>query len=253
MAALTKAPKVSLFIPCFVDQFVPRVGQAMVQVLERVGCAVEFPEEQTCCGQPPFSTGYWDDALPMARRFVKIFSGSEAVVCPSASCTTMVRRFFPELARGDAALLRELSGIGSIVFEFSEFLVRRLSIADLGAYFPHRVVFHDGCHQLRELGVREEPRRLLRAVRGLELVEMDEQAECCGFGGGFSVIMSDISGAMGERKAKNIEQAAVDYVVSCDPSCLMQIGGSLSRLGGGTRTIHLAEVLAARGGAGQQA
>lgn len=244
MAALALAPKVAIFIPCFVDQLVPHVGRAMVRVLERVGCEVEFPEEQTCCGQAAFSTGYWQDALPLARRFVKIFSGAEAVVCPSGSCTTMVRRFYPELAGGDDSLRRELSGIGSVVFEFSEFLVRRLGISDVGASFPHRVAFHDACHLLRELGVRDEPRQLLRAVRGLDLVEMAEQGECCGFGGAFSVLMSDISAAMGERKARNIEQAAVDYVAACDPSCLLQIGGILSRRGRRARTIHLAEILA---------
>jgi L-lactate dehydrogenase complex protein LldE len=223
---------------------VPQVGQAMVRVLERVGCAVEFPEEQTCCGQAPFSTGYWDEALPLARRFVNIFSGAEAVVCPSGSCTAMVRRFYPELARGDDGLRRELAAIGPSVFEFSEFLVRRLGITDVGAHFPYRVAFHDACHLLRELNVRDEPRQLLRAVRGLELVEMDEQTECCGFGGAFSVLMSDISAAMGERKAHNVEQAAVDYVTACDPSCLLQIGGLLTRRGARARAIHLAEILA---------
>lgn len=249
MAASTQSPKVEIFIPCFVDQLIPQVGRAMVQVLERVGCQVDFPEEQTCCGQAPFSAGYWDDALPLARRFVRIFSGAEAVVCPSGSCTTMVRRFYPELARGDAALREELSGIASVVFEFSEFLVRRLGVTDVGASFSHRVAFHDACHLLRELDVHEEPRQLLRAVRGLELVEMAEQTECCGFGGGFSVLMSDISGAMGERKARNIEEAGVDYVAACDPSCLMQIGGVLSRRGSRARTIHLAEILAGGEGA----
>jgi len=253
MAALTAAPRVAIFIPCFVDHLVPQVGQAMVQVLERVGCSVDFPEEQTCCGQAPFSTGYWDDALPLARRFVKLFSGAEAVVCPSGSCTAMVRRFYPELARADAGLRRELAGIGPLVFEFSEFLVRRLGITDVGAWFPHRVVFHDACHLLRELGVSEEPRQLLRAVGGLELVEMAEPGECCGFGGAFSVRMSEVSAALGERKVRNIEHAAADYVTACDPSCLLQIGGILSRRGGRARAIHLAEILASREGAGQSA
>jgi L-lactate dehydrogenase complex protein LldE len=236
-----------------VDLLAPQVGRAMVQVLERVGCTVEYPEEQTCCGQAPFSSGYWDDALPLARRFVEVFSGAEAVVCPSGSCTAMVRRFYPELARADAGLKRELCGIGALVFEFSEFLVRRLGVTDVGARFPHRVAFHDACHLLRELDVHEEPRQLLQAVHGLELVEIAEQGECCGFGGSFSVSMSDISAAMGERKVRNIEQAAVDYVASCDPSCLLQIGGILSRRGGRTRAIHLAEILAAHEKAAQQA
>lgn len=230
----------------------PQVGRAMVRVLERLGCTVEFPEEQTCCGQAPFSTGYWNDALPLARRFINVFSGAEAVVCPSGSCTAMVRRFYLELARGDAGLRRELAGIGSLVFEFSEFLVRRLGITNVGASFPHRVAFHDSCHLLRELDVHDEPRQLLRAVRGLELVEMAEPEECCGFGGAFSMLMSDISAAMGERKAQSIEQAAVDYVTGCDPSCLLQIGGILSRRGSPVRAIHLAEILAAHEGTAQQ-
>ncbi|HVB98080.1 MAG TPA: (Fe-S)-binding protein [Candidatus Dormibacteraeota bacterium] len=253
MAALTSTPKVAIFIPCFVDQLVPQVGQAMVRVLERAGCRVAFPEEQTCCGQAPFSTGYWDDALPLARRFVKVFSGAEAVVCPSGSCATMVRRFYPELARADAGLRRELAEIGGSVFEFSEFLVRRMGITDVGARFPHRVAFHDACHLLRELGVHEEPRKLLRAVRGLELVEMAEPEECCGFGGAFAISMSDVSAAMGDRKVRNIEQASVDYVTSCDATCLMQIGGILSRRGGRARAIHLAEILASDGEATKQA
>lgn len=249
MAALATIAKAALFIPCFVDQLTPQVGRAMVQVLERAGCEVEFPEAQTCCGQAAFSTGYQDQALPLARRFVDVFSAADAVVCPSGSCTAMVRRFYPELARADEGLRREFEAIGKRVFEFSEFLVRHLGITDVGAEFPHRVAFHDACHLLRELHVREEPRQLLRAVRRLELVEMAEASECCGFGGAFSVLMSDISVAMGERKARNVEQAGVDFVASCDPSCLMQIGGILSRRGMRARPIHLAEILASRPGA----
>ncbi len=216
----------------------------MVAVLERVGCAVEFPEAQTCCGQPAFSLGHWEEARPLARRFAEVFAGAEAVVCPSGSCTTMVRRFYPQLAEHDAGLRQALAPLAGRVFEFSEFLVGQLGLSDVGAVFPHRVAFHDACHLLRELGVKQEPRQLLRAVRGLELVEMDEPEECCGFGGGFSVQMAAVSSAMGRRKADNVERAGVEYVAACDPSCLMQIGGSLSRSAGRARAIHIAEILA---------
>jgi L-lactate dehydrogenase complex protein LldE len=244
-------PRIALFIPCFVDQLLPQVAQAMVRVLERVGCQVEFPAAQTCCGQPAFSTGHWAEARPLALRFAEIFAGPEArqsydaVVCPSGSCTTMVRNFFPALAHGDAALAQAIAPLHGRVFEFSEYLVRQLNVRDVGASFPYRVTFHDGCHALRELGLYDEPRELLRAVRGLELVEMEETTECCGFGGAFSMQMSDISAALGQRKAANVERAGVDFVTSCDPSCLMQIGGTLARQPGRVRAIHLAEILAA--------
>lgn len=216
----------------------------MVRVLERAGCAVEFPEGQTCCGQPAFSTGHWSEARPLALRFAQVFAGYDSIVCGSGSCTTMVRRFFPMLAHGDAEVARALAPLHGHVFEFSEFLVKKLGVSDVGASFPYRVAFHDGCHQLRELGIHDEPRQLLRAVRGLELVEMDEQTECCGFGGGFSVQNADISAALGQRKAANVERADVDYVTSCDPSCLMQIGGTLARQPGRAQAIHIAEILA---------
>lgn len=216
----------------------------MVTVLERVGCSVIYPAAQTCCGQPAFSTGYWEQARPLAHRFCEVFAGCEAIVCPSGSCTAMVRRFYPELAKGDAPLARRFAALKGRIFEFSEFLVRELQLTEVDAVFPHRVAFHDACHALRELGLHDEPRQLLRAVRGLELVEMDEAQECCGFGGAFSVQMSAISTALGRRKADNIERATVDYVTSCDPSCLLHIGGILARQAGRARAIHLAEILA---------
>ena len=238
--------RVALFIPCFVDHLAPAVGQAVVRVLERVGCAVDYPDAQTCCGQPAFSTGNWEEARPLARRFARVFAAAEAVVCPSGSCTAMVRRFFPLLAAADASLHRDVEALEGRVFEFSEFLVRRLRVTDVGAHFPRRVVFHDACHLLRELGVRDEPRQLLRAVRGLELLEMPEPEECCGFGGAFSVQMPEISAALGRRKAQNVEQAGAEFVAACDPSCLLHIGGILARRGAAARPIHLAEILAAQ-------
>src|ERR1700674_2568598 len=163
--------KVALFIPCFVDQLTPEVGLDMVRVLRRIGCELEYPEEQTCCGQPAFNTGYWNDARPVAERFLEIFRNAEMVVCPSGSCTTMVRNFYPELLAG-TPMHEEAIQVGQRVFEFSEFLVKVMKVTDVGASFPHRVAVHDSCHALRELRLKQESRELLRQVRGLELVGM---------------------------------------------------------------------------------
>jgi L-lactate dehydrogenase complex protein LldE len=237
--------KINLFIPCFVDQLVPRVGLAVATVLERLGHEVEFREAQTCCGQPSFNAGHWDEARDVAARAIRVFDGAEAVVGPSGSCVAMMRVFYPELMQGtphEAAAL----DLAARTFEFGEFLVRRLGVTDVGARFPHRVTYHDGCHGLRELGVKDEPRRLLRAVRDLELVECDEPESCCGFGGLFSVKFPMISTAMAEVKGDSLGRTGCEWIVSSDPSCQMQLDGWLSRNGRSTRTIHLAEVLAGR-------
>ena len=225
--------RVSLFIPCFIDQLFPHVGIAMVKVLRRLKVDVAFPEAQTCCGQPAFNTGYWDEARSLARRYAEIFAGAEAVVCPSGSCTAMVRNFYPELGITPPP-----------TFEFSEFLVKQLGVTDVGAAFPARVTYHDSCHALRELRLKDEPRQLLRNVRGLELIEMDEAETCCGFGGTFSVKFPMISYAMDEVKATSIQKTGAEYVVSGDSSCLMQIAGYLQRHKSPVRIISLAEVLA---------
>ena len=235
--------KVSLFIPCFVDQFQPQVAVDMVRVLRRVGYEVTFPKEQTCCGQPAFNTGHWQEASSLAERFLRVFAASELIVCPSGSCTTMVRCFYPELFK-DSPLLAEAQAIGARTFEFSEFLVKVAAVTDVGARFPHRVAFHDSCHLLRELHVQDEPRQLLRHVRDLELVEMSHSQECCGFGGAFSVKMPMISAAMGDTKATNITATGADFIASCDSSCLMHIDGLLRRQNASAQTIHLASILA---------
>lgn len=235
--------RVALFIPCFVDQLSPQVGLDVVRVLRRLGFEVEFPSEQTCCGQPAFNVGYWDEARPVAERFVRIFGSAEAVVCPSGSCTTMVRAFYPELLAG-SALREQAEQLGKRVFEFSEFLVRVAKTLDVGAAFPHKVTFHDSCHALRELHLEQEPRELLRHVRGLELVEMPHSEECCGFGGAFSVKFSMISACMGESKVQNIEASGAEVVTALDPSCLMHIEGMLRRGKARARTMHLASILA---------
>lgn len=215
----------------------------MARVLRRIGYDPQFPEEQTCCGQPAFNTGYWDEARPVAERFVKIFQTAEAVVCPSASCVTMVRVFYPELLA--KSLSRDAAAdLGRRVFEFSEFLVQVAGVSDVGAFFPHKVTYHDSCHALRELHISEQPRELLRSVRGLELLEMPASTECCGFGGTFSVKFSMISVAMGDSKAGNAETSGAEYVTSIDPSCLMQIDGLLRKRRSSVRAIHLASILA---------
>ncbi len=241
--------KVALFIPCFVDQLMPEVGMDLVRVLRRAGYEPDFPQEQTCCGQPAFNSGYWDDARPLAERFVRTFQNAEAIVCPSGSCTTMARNFYPDLLAG-TALREETLKLGQRVFEFSEFLVKIAKVTDVGAAFPHRVAFHDSCHALRELHLKQEPRELLRHVRGMELVEMPYSEECCGFGGTFATKFPAISAAMGDTKAGNAEASGAEYVTATDPSCLMHIEGILRRRNSKVRTIHLAGILAQTEAAG---
>jgi L-lactate dehydrogenase complex protein LldE len=234
---------VSLFIPCFVDQMAPRVGLAVARVLERLGHVCEFRPAQTCCGQPSFNAGYWDEARTVASRAVEVFRGAEAVVGPSGSCVAMMRVFYPQLLAGtphEAAAL----DLAARTFEFGEFLVERLGVTNVGARFPHTVTYHDGCHGLRELRIKEAPRKLLRAVKDLELVECDEAESCCGFGGLFSVKYPMISTAMAEVKGSSLARTGCDFIVSSDPTCQLQLDGWLSRNGKPPRTIHLAEVLA---------
>jgi L-lactate dehydrogenase complex protein LldE len=235
--------KVSLFIPCFVDQLLPETGLDTVRVLRRLGYETEFPREQTCCGQPAFNTGYWNDARPVAERFVQIFRKAEIVVCPSGSCTTMVRSFYPQLLAG-TSLCEEAIQLGQRVFEFSEFLVKVANVTDVGASFPHRVAVHDSCHALRELHLKQESRELLKHVRGLELVELPYSEECCGFGGTFATKFAAISAAMGDTKAGNVEASGAEYVTATDPSCLLHIDGILRRRESKVRSIYLAGILA---------
>jgi len=221
----------------------PQVGVDTASVLRRIGYEINFPGEQTCCGQPAFNAGYWNDARPLAERFVRVFRSAEAVVCPSGSCTTMVRNFYPELLAA-TALRDEARQLGKRVFEFSEFLVKVAQRKDVGASFPYRVAYHDACHALRELRLKQEPRQLLRNVRGLELVEMQYCEDCCGFGGTFAAKFNMISAAMGEEKAASAVAARAEYLTSTDPSCLMHIAGILQRQNSPVRTLHLASILA---------
>jgi L-lactate dehydrogenase complex protein LldE len=235
--------KISLFIPCFVDQFYPQVGMSIVQVLERLGHTVDYPEAQTCCGQPAFNSGYWDEARTMAERQMAVFRDAENVVIASGSCGAMVKIFYPELFHGQPREA-EAKTLAAKTFEFSDFLVNKLGVVDVGAKFPGLATFHDGCHGLRELGAKKPPRQLLAHVKGLELVEMKEAETCCGFGGTFAVKFPMISTAMGEVKCASIAETGADFVISNDSSCLMQIRGILDKQGKNAKALHLAEVLA---------
>jgi L-lactate dehydrogenase complex protein LldE len=239
--------RVSLFITCLVDQLWPSVGAGAVEVLRRAGCEVVFDERQTCCGQPAFNTGYRADARRLARRFIEIFEdgGADYVVSPSGSCTAMAHHFH-ELFADDELWRRRAEALAARTYEFGAFLVNVLKAEDVGASFNGRVTWHDACHGLRDLGVREEPRRLIRGVRGAEFVELPNADACCGFGGTFSVKYPEISVAILDHKIDAIEKAGVRAVVSGDASCLMQIGGRLTRNGSAVRAMHLAELLAAR-------
>ena len=214
----------------------------MVEILEKLGHKVICPEGPACCGQPAFNTGYWDESREIAVKVLESLKDAEVVVIASGSCGAMMKVFYPELFAGTKheAMARELA---PKCFEFSGFLVNKLGVTDLGARFPHKVTFHDGCHGLRELNNKRPPRELLAKVNGLELVEMHEAETCCGFGGTFSAKFPMISTAMGEVKCASALETKAEYIVSCDSSCLMQIQGLLDRQGKAIKTIHLAEVL----------
>jgi len=227
--------RISIFITCLGDTLFPETGRAVVRLLERLGHEVAFPEEQTCCGQMHFNSGYSEEGLALARRFERVFADADVVVSPSASCVGMVREHCsPELA--------------SRVFELAEFLVKRLGLEDVGAYYPHRVTYHPTCHSLRVLRVGDAPLRLLRAVRGIDLVELGDAEECCGFGGTFAVKNPDVSAAMLTDKIAHVLSTEAEVCTAGDSSCLMHIGGGLARQRAGVRTVHLAEILASTGG-----
>ena len=234
---------VTLFIPCFVDLLYPQVGISMVRILERLGHRVVCPNGPACCGQPAFNTGYWEESREIAMKVIASLKDADVVVIASGSCGAMLKVFYPELFAGTKyeQLARELA---PKCHEFSAFLVNKLGVTDLGATFPHKVTFHDGCHGLRELNNKRPPRELLAKVRGLELIEMDAAGTCCGFGGTFSAKFPAISTAMGEVKCASALETKADYIVSCDSSCLMQIQGLADKQKKPIKTIHLAEILA---------
>ena len=231
---------VALFIPCYIDQFFPEIARATARLLAAQGIPLVYPAEQTCCGQPAFNSGYWDEARRVIRHFCRVFAGQRWIVCPSGSCTAMCRVFFAHVDASEAVV-----GVGRRVFELTEFLVDVLGVTDTGATFPHKVTLHSGCHGRRELGLVEAPRKLLANVRGMTLCELPNIEECCGFGGTFSVKMPGVSLAMGRTKVENVVRSGAEIVVSNDISCMMHVGGMLRRdpATRHIRTMHIAEVL----------
>jgi L-lactate dehydrogenase complex protein LldE len=239
--------KVALFVTCLVDQLWTSVGASTVEVLRRLGCEVVFDERQTCCAQPAFNTGYRQEAREVAKRFITIFeeSNAEAIVSPSGSCTAMVHHY-SELFAADDEWLKRAQAIADKTYELSSFLVRVLKVEDVGASWAGKVTWHDACHGLRDLNIKSEPRTLIKHVKGAEFVELDNSDSCCGFGGTFSVKYPEISIAILDQKIEAIERAGVKAVVSGDASCLMQIGGRLSRQNSSVKVMHIAELLASK-------
>jgi Fe-S oxidoreductase len=238
--------KVALQVTCINDAMFPQTGRAVVRLLRRLGIDVDFPMAQTCCGQPMVNTGYLDEAIPAVRQYVEAFADYDAVVTPSGSCAGSVRHQHGLVARraGDPALEAAVATMSPKAYELSEFLVDVVGVTDVGAYFPHRTTYHPTCHSLRMLGVGDRPRRLLESVRGITLVDLPMASECCGFGGTFALKNADTSVAIGADKAQHVRETGAEVLVAGDNSCLLHIGGLLSRQRAGVRTLHLAEVLA---------
>ncbi len=239
--------RISLFITCYNDTLFPQTGRAVVEVLERLGHTVEFREAQTCCGQMHYNSGYQAQAFPLMEKFLDDFRDAEVVCIPSSSCVAMIREHYSKMAEKDGRpeLIREVNSLLPRVYEFSELLVDKLGVEDTGAYFPHLVTFHPSCHSVRSLHVGDKPERLLRKVRGLTYVELEEADQCCGFGGTFAIKNADVSAAMVSDKARCVMNSKAEVCAAIDNSCLMQIGGTLSRMHTGVRTMHIAEILAA--------
>jgi L-lactate dehydrogenase complex protein LldE len=246
---------ISLFITCYNDTLFPETGKAVVAVLERLGHVVEFRREQTCCGQMHYNTGYAGDARRLMEHLLQVFDGAELICIPSASCVAMIREHYPKMAgaSGDPALAARVDELLPRFFEFTELLVGPLGVTDVGASFPHTVTLHPSCHSLRSLHLGDTARRLLEAVRGLALVELPEWDQCCGFGGTFALKNADVSTAMASDKVRCVLETGADVCTAADNSCLMQIGGALSRGGAGVRCLHIAELLAATEPAGPAA
>ena len=234
---------VQIFIPCFVDQLYPQVAFNMVKVLEKVGCQVIYNTNQTCCGQPAFNAGFWGESKDVCNKFMKDFNEADYIVAPSASCVGFVRNYYPKLF-DTSANLKEIVHLGQRTFELSDFLVNILNIDDVGATFNGKVTYHDSCAGMRECNIKQEPRKLLSKVKGLELVEMDDVETCCGFGGTFAVKFEPISIAMADQKITHATETKADYIISTDMSCLMHIDGRLKNRKTDIQVLHLADVLA---------
>jgi len=239
--------KVQLFITCIIDTLYPKIGFDVIDVLERAGVEVEIPPEQTCCGQPAFNAGLRHLSRPVAEHFINIFEDTDGpIVAPSGSCTAMVKHGYMELFSGDETWLSRAEAIAKRIYELSEFIVDYLGVNELGAHLPARIAYHPSCHLLRDLGVNSQPRDLLKAVEGAQLVELPYSTECCGFGGVFSAEYPEVSTAMLERKIWNIEDSKSDLVVTCDAGCMTHINGGLHRRGKDLRAVHIAQVLSSR-------
>jgi L-lactate dehydrogenase complex protein LldE len=241
---------ISLFITCYNDTLFPETGKAVVSVLERLGHKVEFPAEQSCCGQMHYNTGYQKQALPMMKHFLETFADAEAICIPSSSCVAMMRDHYPKMAAqtGSAEMMKQVDNLLMRVFEFSELLVDKLKVVDVGAFYPHTVTLHSSCHSLRSLKVGDKPERLLRGVRGLTLIDLPDHEQCCGFGGTFAIKNADVSAAMLSDKVYGVLNTRAEVCTAIDNSCLMHIGGALSRERTGVKCVHLAEILAANDG-----
>jgi L-lactate dehydrogenase complex protein LldE len=238
--------RIALFVTCLVDGLFPDVGKATVSLLRRLGHQVEVPLSQSCCGQPHVNTGYPEQAMPLVRKHLEAFAGYDAVIAPSGSCVGSIRHQHAAVAEryGSSELVAAAHACGAKTYELSEFLIDVLGVADVGAYFPHRVTYHPTCHSLRMLRVGDKPLRLLRNVRGIDLVELPDAESCCGFGGTFAVKNPEVSTAILADKLAAIRATGAEVCAAGDSSCLMHIGGGLSRLRTGVRTVHLAEILA---------
>ena len=234
---------ISLFVACYNDTLFPDTGKAVVKVLERLGHKVEFREAQTCCGQMHYNTGYHPDALAIMRHFIEVFKDAEVICVPSSSCVSMMRDHYPKMAK-EAGLGKEVADLLPRIYEFTELLIDKLGVTDVGATYPHTVTLHTSCHSLRSLKIGDRPQRLLKAVKGLELIELRQSDQCCGFGGTFAIKNHDVSTAMLSEKMRCILDTGAEVCTAGDNSCLMHIGGWLTRQKGITRVVHIAEILA---------
>ncbi|MEW9674224.1 (Fe-S)-binding protein [Ammoniphilus sp. 3BR4] len=239
--------KVSLFITCLADVFYPQVGMSVVDVLRKYGVEVDFPNQQTCCGQPAYNSGYHQEAKDSAMQLIKAFENSETVVTPSGSCASMIRHYYPELFKNDEEWLKKAKGLASKTYEFSEYMVNVLKVELKDIQMPAKATYHQSCHMSRGLGIKEEPKLLLEQVQGLKVEELPYCNDCCGFGGTFAAKMSDISEKMVDEKVRNIESTGAEVLIGSDMGCLMNIGGRLSRTGKDIKVMHVAEVLAKGG------
>lgn len=235
--------RVSLFITCLADQIYPEVGESVVRLLHRYGCEVDFPQQQTCCGQPAYNSGYQDEAREVARNLIRAFEHSDYVVSPSGSCTGMVHHYYPQLFENEPEWKAKAEKLIGKTYEFSQFLVNVLGVKDLGAVYEGKATYHPSCHAMRLLGVREEPGELMAHIEGLELVELPRKEDCCGFGGTFAVKMADMSEAMVCEKAANVCATNADLLIGTDMGCLMNIGGRLNKENKPVRVMHLAQLL----------